>query len=121
MAVTYALRDDIRTVINDNLKEARRLREEARGGANATAEREAAAREDIAKRLYTQESSYVASQIQLVKKGGVNKDLRIVGMRMLNWSRYAEGGVERPAITLNVPSGPADRTMAGKAEDRREG
>jgi len=121
VAVTYALRDDIRTVINDNLKEARRLREEARGGANATAEREAAAREDIAKRLYTQESSYVANQIQLVKKGGVNKDLRIVGMRMLNWSRYAEGGVERPAITLNVPSGPADRTMAGKAEDRREG
>ncbi len=122
LAVTYALKEDVRTVANEHIRRGQELRTQAEsarkaGRGDEAAELESRARAEAAfvKQLQNEDSNYEPSRIQLVKSTSVDKDLTVFTLGLVSMQRYNQGGISRPAMTVDVPGGPAERAAARHA------
>jgi predicted HAD superfamily Cof-like phosphohydrolase len=114
LSVTYALKEDVRQIINDRLKEAE--------GATKRGDLGLAGRAgDIAKALYEDEKNYVVDTIQVAKRSGVDNSTTLIGLGIISAGRVSEGSTERPTMILAMPDGPTARGMAEAAQPAAPG
>ncbi len=122
LAVTYALKEDVRVVANEHIRRGQELRSQAESARKAGRtdeavglERQAKAEAAFVKQLQDEESNYEPSRVQLVKSTTVDKDLTIFTLGLVSMQRFNQGGISKPAITVDVPGGPAERAAARHA------
>ena len=139
LSVSFTLKPEVRDVINGHVREMRELRAEVArldraGFRQGTPEQNAATqrRRDEANtradrleaeigRLQNATENFAPSEVVLSSVSSERRDMDLLGVSPLKWTRFSEGGTERQKASVAVPGGAAERAERRHEEHAQHG